>query len=431
MSIKITVDFTNGCYNVIGKYEGENYPVQKPVRGIDKIDDKTFQFRCSYNIKLMKEGKEEVLKAIKAIVRKYPNFRVSEKDLDQVDYLMYNFLKDWDKMNGYTTRFSIDYLMAITQEIEINNKSEISIEEFEKRCKDARANFLRKIGIEITYNVGLLEKSKKSVFWDEVEYILLANIQKKFIDAEVVNMVQHNLGSQELSFIDIEESEKDEELEQSNVSEDELVDEDDEKILDDDYYLDFDGEDELVDKISEKMKKKSEDRKIVRKIEASDGLRQKSEDIDKRVQKTKDILDKMSLELNEASKKIEQQNKDTDKMIEKNQNDLDIKIETLKAKLDAKSETLKSALNGEKVKINNTNGKSYSPEVAKATLEKINEELQAFINQNKKEEQSEGNKKEIKDIMQKVFGPFYYSQNIPLSLTGFNNNLINYKHLVY
>ena len=34
--------------------------------------------------------------------------------------------------------------------------------------------------------------------------------------------------------------------------------------------------------------------------------------------------------------------------------------------------------------------------------------------------------KDIRHILENIFGPFYYSQNIPLSLTGFNNNLINY-----
>ncbi len=36
------------------------------------------------------------------------------------------------------------------------------------------------------------------------------------------------------------------------------------------------------------------------------------------------------------------------------------------------------------------------------------------------------NKEEIKNIIQKVFEPFCYKENTPLSLTGFNNNLINY-----
>ena len=41
MKVKVTIDYTNGCYNVVGyhKGEGKNHSIYKPIRD------------CSYNSK--------------------------------------------------------------------------------------------------------------------------------------------------------------------------------------------------------------------------------------------------------------------------------------------------------------------------------------------------------------------------------------------
>ncbi len=169
--VKVIADLKRGCYTVMGLYHGDVYSLYKPIRGIERNGI----YKANYSARLMRMRRKQILEDLNRIKRKNPDFNFSKKDIRNVDPLMYKSLEDWDAMNA--THYAMDYLKTVVQSIDGQ-----SINDDEK---EIRAENLKKSGIDITYNIGLLKTSKKISMMDKLKGMLIARKQKNILNANV------------------------------------------------------------------------------------------------------------------------------------------------------------------------------------------------------------------------------------------------------
>ena len=181
MSIKVTVDFINGCYNVTGLYKGKNFSIYKPIRGVDRDG----YFKANYSRKMMKFRRRKMERTLAKIKKADPNFKASKNALKNVDCLMYKALEDWDKMSGDTT-YAMDYLKTMAQNFDSKSKPGMPTEMFNDDCKQARAKELKRLGIDISYSVGMFRADESLSFLDRIKGIRIAKHQQKFMGAKVM-----------------------------------------------------------------------------------------------------------------------------------------------------------------------------------------------------------------------------------------------------
>ena len=177
--VKVTVDYSNGCYNVTGLYRGKVYSINKPIRGIDRDAN----FKANYSSRLIKNRKSQILRDIRRhIIAEDANFTYSRRAIKDVDTVMYKALQDWDSMNS--THYAIDYLKTVLQSFNSNGENTA---EFKEKCKEKRAENLKKAGIDITYNLGMLKTSKKINMFDKIKGMMIAKKQNKVLGVNVNN----------------------------------------------------------------------------------------------------------------------------------------------------------------------------------------------------------------------------------------------------
>ena len=196
MKVKVTVDYTNGCYNVTGFHEkeGKNHSLYKDITSYSYYSGIVYE--KNYNKIAIEERKRKIRREINKIKNQDPSFKFSKNALSEVDTLLYEALKDWDNLLGNHTNYATDFLKIIMKDYtptERESHAKILSRKSRKQCMIERADALKKAGIDITYNVGIFNTSKKLSLSDKIKGIMLAKKQKRFIGAKVINNISKRI----------------------------------------------------------------------------------------------------------------------------------------------------------------------------------------------------------------------------------------------
>ena len=175
MNVKITVDYENGCYNIAGIRGETVHTERKPIRGIDK----DIQYKASYSSSIRKMRRRELIRRAERLKAKDPSFKYTEKSLKNVDELMFKTLKDWDNMAH--TDYANSYLKIASKVIDRKDFPKMSRKDFKRKCIRIRRRELNNLGINISYNVGLLNTSSSLTFLDKIKGMLIARRQSKVL----------------------------------------------------------------------------------------------------------------------------------------------------------------------------------------------------------------------------------------------------------
>ena len=177
--LKIIVDYCSGYCNVLDEQNNEVYKFRNSANGYKKGE----LHKIRYNRRFVKRSRYRMMKDIDAIYSSNPNAEYSMSLIKKADPLIYNILKDIDHLKG--TSYGIQYLKVMTQMVDKNNYSYFSMKEFKNICKEARRINLEKSGIDISYNLGLFNTSKKISVFDKIKGLHWAINQRKYSNAKV------------------------------------------------------------------------------------------------------------------------------------------------------------------------------------------------------------------------------------------------------
>ena len=178
-NIKVVIDYyTNSCI-ISGMYEGKPTTIKRPITGLN--DHMTFS--RNYSAKAIKNGRDYMLYKIEKFQESNPGFKYSEKLIKNVDPLIFFALNRWDMMGE--TNYALDYLKSIVQIYDKNKSVGKSKATYEEECKLARANELRKSGIDISYNIALLKTAGLLGISDKIRGMRMAELQEKLYGAKV------------------------------------------------------------------------------------------------------------------------------------------------------------------------------------------------------------------------------------------------------
>ena len=386
-NIKVTVDFVNGCYNIAGIYNGGIYSIHKPIVGREKDGN----YINNYSSKIINEGRRELESVVKRLMEENPEFKASRETIKDVDYLMYKTLKEWDELNEDKTSYAIDYLKTVVQEFDMDEKPGLSIDTFEEECKKIRTKNLKNSGIEISYKVGLINANSDMSILDRIRGIKIAKRQQELMDVEVINSFIikkfYYLNDKDLTDSDILDN-MEEKIVEETIRQYKLRDNadffkesqrklDEQEELDEDYWLDDedeeywldDGDDEgkndVLDRISDKLRRNK--------------LKEETDEINAMSQKAKNVLEKMSQE-------IEQLKKDAKEELLKDKiQEVDIRIK--KAELEEQKQLANSAETTEKEESAEQDNKD-SEEESKIQEEDKSENNKAFSEKNENQKNS-------------------------------------------
>lgn len=186
-NIKVVIDYyTNGC-TISGIYEGKTTTIKRSITGFN--DHMTFS--RNYSGKAIKNGRDYMLDKIEEFQEANPDFKYSEKLIKNVDPLIFFALERWDMMGE--TKYALDYLKSIVQIYDKKKSGGKSKAKYEEECKLARANELRKSGIDISYNIALFNTSNSLGITDKIRGMKMAEIQEKLYGAKVTrNLIMKN-----------------------------------------------------------------------------------------------------------------------------------------------------------------------------------------------------------------------------------------------
>lgn len=192
--IKVVVDYTDANYNVIGlhhaefrksyedeiTYKDDILSIDKPIRG----DNGEGYYEANYSRNLSKFAKRKMKYCLKKTVEKDSNFEYSLDDMKKTDPVLFMILENWDELNQ--THYATDYLKVITKKYDYKKyKKILTRKEFKNYCRIQRENELEKCGIDISYNVGLFNTSKKINFLDKIRGYFYAKKQKNNVGAKM------------------------------------------------------------------------------------------------------------------------------------------------------------------------------------------------------------------------------------------------------
>ena len=165
MNIKVTVDYANGCYNVTGLHNKDVCIWQWPIndgRKKIKISDIRKGLKDQIHILNYKAKGEE---------------HYSFKAVKDVDPLLYRALTSWDRSNK--TNYAIEYLKAVTKDYKIERPAGLPLSMYKDKLKCARLEYLEKAGIDVSYNVALVNTDERLSFFDKLRGIFFARKQRE------------------------------------------------------------------------------------------------------------------------------------------------------------------------------------------------------------------------------------------------------------
>lgn len=275
--IKVHVDYSVGVYYIEGYIRGNKYNYAKPIKGMDK----DMVYKKYYSSSISSDIRRYMQKAVFNMKRKDTNFKYSNKLLKKVDPVMFATLQDWDKMAG--TNYAFDYLKTAIKEIDNIDDKEV-LNQRKKELEDS--------GINISYNVGLINASDLSLI-ERIKGIIYSRRQKELLG---VNVHYSTFVNNEFVYEDeplgIQNDQYNEELFESlrNV----------EKGLKPEYYR---SDDEILEdliEVEKGLKKRSQNVKIVFE-ENSYGIHNQDENLD--LQEEIEVVDLPIKEVNNKRKR--------------------------------------------------------------------------------------------------------------------------------
>ena len=185
-NLKVVVDYyTNSC-SVTGIYEGKQITITRPITGFNEH----MGYLRNYAGKSIKNKVGYMEYKMEQFKKENPNFKYYEKIIENVDPLIFSALERWDMM-GYTN-YAMDYLKSIVQNYNIDKSYSKSKEEKQEESKIARKDALDKLGIDISYNVALLNTASAMSITDKIRGIKVAEAQAKLYGAKVTKNFRMN-----------------------------------------------------------------------------------------------------------------------------------------------------------------------------------------------------------------------------------------------
>lgn len=168
--IKVMVDYSTGSYTVLGKKNGKETYVLKPIRG---FDSDSF-FKANFSRKLIRYRRHQIVKRLIFLEEMDPTFEFSDNLVKKVDPLLFKTLEEYDKYNG--TKFADNYLKAVTKKYNIKNKTE---------CRKRRTKAMKDAGIDVSYNIGWFKMGESLTTTDIFRGLRFARNQEKLYGARV------------------------------------------------------------------------------------------------------------------------------------------------------------------------------------------------------------------------------------------------------
>lgn len=215
-NIKVEVDyFSNNCI-ISGFCDGQIKTINRPITGLNDH----MAFSRNYSGKKIKNMREYMTYRMEKFQEENPDFEYSRKLINNVDPLIFDALNRWDMMED--TNYAMDYLKSIVQIYDKNKFVGKTKDAYEEECKLARANELRKSGIDISYNVALLNTPISLSIADKIRGIKIAEMQEKLYGAKVTkNLIiknkSKNIESNDLKIVQSEENNSEEKNTQTHT----------------------------------------------------------------------------------------------------------------------------------------------------------------------------------------------------------------------
>ena len=180
--VKLIIDYTNGYCKIIDSTSEKTDEFQRPIIGYNK---EKFA-KIIYNRTLVRRSRYKMMQDIDKLYDANPNCECSVSLIKNVDPLIYRTLKDLDNLKG--TSYALEYLKAMTRMFDEKRYAYLTRKEFREMCKETRRQDLEKCGIQISYNVGLFNASKRLRFSDRIKGLLWARKQRRLANVDVKSL---------------------------------------------------------------------------------------------------------------------------------------------------------------------------------------------------------------------------------------------------